>query len=261
MNQILDKGVRIFWSLYFVLSIAVIGFFCGYLLVFSLLFLSFLCGPWPKASVFMRHRAEDFQCLSIRFLLKIQPWLECETNFHSILGFYRPLATRKVVFVANHRSNLDTFLLISYIPGLRGLAKSSLFYNIFFAPFMWVIGFVPVDKGSAQSFISGIDLIKKRILAQDKSVLVFPENTRCEKGFPSINKFSGAFFSMAIDSQALIVPIVIKGTDQLMGRGDLFLNPYQPVQIRMLDPVQANQYSDFFKLKEDVWSQMQKALV
>ena len=259
-KTLLYRFSRLFWSIYFVLSIGVIGFFFGYVLTFSIYLLAFLVAPFENASRQVRYFGEYIECLSIRMLLKAQPWLTCDTNFPSILGFYKQFGTRRVLFVANHRSNLDTFLLISYIPGLRGLAKSSLFQNIFFAPFMHVMGFIPVDKGSAASFVKGLKLLGRKLLKRNRPVLVFAENTRCDKGLPGLNKFAAAFFALAIDSGALIVPIAIERTDRLMGRGDLLINPFESVKLRMLPPVDARKFHDSIALRDLVWGQVKVAL-
>jgi 1-acyl-sn-glycerol-3-phosphate acyltransferase len=259
-NSITYKFSRIFWSIYFVATIALIGFIFGYILSFSILLLSVLLVPGTRVSVKVRQFAEDFQCLSIRMLLRMQPWLRCQTNLPGIIGFYNRFSTRKILFVANHRSNLDTFLLISFIPGLRGLAKSTLFYNIFFAPFMLAAGFIPVDKGSPDSLLKGLKVVKTKVFAKNRAVLNFPENTRCDKGFTSVQKFSGAFFSLAKESQVLVVPLVIQSTDQILGRGDLFLNPYHPVQIKMLEPIEAAKFENFLELRDLVWSQIKAGM-
>jgi len=251
---------RFFWSIYFVLTIGVIGLVFGYLLTFLIYFIALLLSPWLSASRRVRHFGEDVQCLAIRLLLRMQPWLHCETNFQPIRGFYDQFKTRRVLFVANHRSNLDTFLLISYIPGLRGLAKSSLFYNIFFAPFMMVAGFIPVNKGSTESFVKGLKLLGRKLLKRDRPVLIFAENTRCDKGQPSLNKFTAAFFALAIDCGALIVPIAIESTDRLMGRGDFLLHPFEPVKISMLPAVDAKKFNDSIALRDLVWGQVKAAL-
>jgi 1-acyl-sn-glycerol-3-phosphate acyltransferase len=260
LKQALYSFSRFFWSIYFVLTIGVIGGLFGYGLTLSLYLLALLLSPWKKASDQVRYLGENIQCLSIRFLLWIQPWLKCQTNLHGVLGFYDQFKTRRVLFIANHRSNLDTFLLISYIPGLRGLAKSSLFYNAFFAPFMYIAGFIPVDKGSPESFVKGLKLLNRKLLKRDRAVLIFPENTRCEKGFSSVNKFAAAFFALAIDSGALIVPLAIESTDRLMGRGDLLIRPYEPVKITMLPPVDASRFNDSIALRDVVWNQVKAAL-
>lgn len=251
---------RFFWSIYFVMGIAIIGGIFGYIVTMALFLLSFALFPFPTLSTKIRHLAEYVQCVCIRFLLKIQPWLECETNLPAITGFYDNFKTRRILFVANHRSNLDTFLLISYIPGLRGLAKKSLFYNVFFGPMMFIAGFIPVVKGSSESFISGLGMLRDKLLRNDRPVLIFPENTRCDKGFSSVRKFSSAAFSIAMESQALIVPMTIQNTDQLMGRGDLLLHPHQPVKIKMLDPIPAANFQDSQKLRDHVWSLIQSGL-
>lgn len=253
-KNLLYNFSRIFWSIYFVIGIAIIGGIFGYIVTLSLFVLSHLLSPFSKLSTFIRHQAEYVQCLCIRMLLKLQPWLRCETNFPSIVGFYDQLGTRNVLFVANHRSNMDTFLLISYIPGLRGLAKKSLFYNIFFAPFMYVCGFIPVEKGSSESFVKGLGMLRDKLLKRNRPVLIFPENTRCEKNFSSVQKFSAAVFSIAIESKALLVPLVIESTDQLLGRGDLFIHPFTQVQIKMLEPIVAANYTDAQELRDHTWS-------
>ena len=251
---------RLFWSIYFVLGIAIIGGIFGYVVTLTLFILSFLLTPVPALSTKVRHLAEYVQCVCIRFLLKIQPWLQCETNFPAIKGFYETLKTRRILFVANHRSNLDTFLLISYIPGLRGLAKRSLFYNFFFGIFMYIAGFIPVEKGSSESYLSGLNALRDKLLLRDRPVLIFPENTRCDKGFASVRKFSSGVFDKAMESKALIVPILIQNTDRLMGRGDLLIHPFEPVSLTMLEPVEASLYQDSQKLRDDVWKKIQVGL-
>lgn len=243
---------RWLWSIYFVVTLALVGFVMGYLVTLPLFLLSGLLRPFGQLSRVLRSVAELVQCLSIRFLLKIQPWLQCQTNFPAILKFYENLGTRQVMFVANHRSNLDTFLLISYIPSLRGLAKSSLFSNIFFAPMMWAVGFIPVQKGSITGFIQGLRLMKEKILSQQQPVLVFPETTRCVKGFVGVQKMSQAVFDVAMETSAVVVPIYIQGTDQLMGRGDLLVHPFTPVSLKLLPSLKAKEYASAALLSEHV---------
>ncbi len=146
--------------------------------------------------------------------------------------------------------------MISLVPGLRGLAKKSLFYNLFFAPIMFISGFIPAEKGNLNSYYKGLRRLKTDILDRNRPVLVFPETTRSEKNFPSIGKFSVAIFEIAIESQCLIVPVYIQGTDQLMGRGDLFLNPYQPIELKSLPSIHTNQFNSAAELSKYVWNQL-----
>lgn len=246
--------VRVFWSFYFLLGIAVIGLTMGYVVTLSVFLIAWLLSPWKKLSEKVNHLAEYIQCYSIRTLLLLQPWLKCEDNFQSIYGFYDRYQSRKVMFVANHRSNMDTFLLISLIPGLRGMAKSSLYYNIFLAPFMWFVGFVPVEKGNANGFLKGLRLVEEKILKRNRSALVFPETTRCKKNQIGINKFSTAVFEAARRSDALVVPIQIKNTDKLLGRGDIFVYPFQLIKLHIFPELKANDFKSAQDLADKVRS-------
>lgn len=226
----------------------------GYVVTLFFYFLSFLFSKLTAVSLFFGYCAEYIQCYSIRFLLKIQPWLKCENNFQSIYGFYEQYGTRNIMFVSNHRSNLDTFFLISFIPGLRGMAKSTLYYNLFFAPYMIAAGFVPVKKGSINGFIEGLRFLKSKILEQNKAALVFPETTRCVKNYDSVGKFSTAVFDVAISSSSLVVPIYLHNTDQVMGKGDLFLHPFRPIELKIFNAISTDQFKSSIELTDHVWN-------
>ncbi|MBK7962165.1 MAG: hypothetical protein IPK04_13885 [Bdellovibrionales bacterium] len=60
---------------------------------------------------------------------------------------------------------------------------------------MVVAGFVPVSKGNQKSLLQGLKILGQEILQKNRAVLVFPETTRCPKGFPSMQKFGASFFS------------------------------------------------------------------
>lgn len=226
----------------------------GYIVTLLFYLFSFLFSKFTRISNMFGYIAEYIQCYSIRFLLNIQPWLNCKNNFQSIFGFYEQYKTRKIMFVSNHRSNLDTFFLISLIPGLRGLAKSSLYYNILFAPYMRAAGFVPVKKGSILGFIEGLRFLKTKILEKNRAALVFPETTRCAKGFDSIGKFSTAVFDVAMSSSSVVVPIYMHKTDSIMGRGDFLLHPFKSIQLKIFDPIATDKFKSSDELTEYIWN-------
>ena len=250
---------RTLWSIYFVISIGIIGFLVGYAFSLPAYLLIMLTSPCPPLSLKIRHWTENIYCSSIRFLLVLQPWLKCTSNFQNIFSFYSLFPSRKILFVGNHRSNLDTFLLISYIPGLRGLAKRSLFYNFLFAPIMLLTGFVPVQKGSAESFLKGLNTMKEKILNKNRAALVFPENTRCEKNFSGLGKMTTSFFSLAIETKALVVPVAIHNSDAIMGRGDFLIHPGH-VRIQMLPVIDSSFYLSAKQLSQAVQVQISGAL-
>lgn len=239
------------------MTIVLIGGLCGYVLTILLYAIGNILFPlMPKFSKGLISWTEKIYTLSIRSLLVIQPWLLCKSNipslFHLNYFFQNNCKTKRLLFVANHRSNLDTFLMISWIPGLRGLAKSSLYYNILLAPFMCLTGFIPVKKGSPMSFIEGLQKLRIRLLENERPVLIFPENTRCKKGTPKLNKWSQSVFKMALDAKVTIIPIALKNTDGILGKGDCLLNPFVPIEVKMLKPIEASSYKNFQVLSRDV---------
>ncbi len=248
---------RFFWSLYFLFSILIIGTIFGYICTFLLFLigkaLRFFFSIEPKS---LNSFTEKFFAQSIRILLVLQPWLRCKTNFPKSFKFTQYIKmnceSERLLFIANHRSNLDTFLLISWIPGLRGMAKSSLYYNFLFAPFMWVIGFIPVEKGNSNSFMEGLQKIRIQMLEKNIPVLIFPENTRSIKGGANLGKWSQSVFKIAIDANATIIPVVIKNTDRVLGKGDLLITPFEPIEVKMLKPIESKNYTDFIQLSKTV---------
>ncbi len=257
IKYILKQLNRLIWSLYFIFTIMIFGSLFGYIMTFFLFVIGRVIGFLsPSFSRIFLDWTERFYTSAIRGLLLIQPWLKCKTNIPSLLNlnqYYQThCQTKRLLFVANHRSNLDTFLMISWIPGLRGLAKSTLYYNFIFAPFMWITGFIPVKKGSANSFMDGLQKLRTRLLEKEIPVLIFPENTRCEKGAPKLNKWSQSVFKMALDAKATIIPVAIKNTDSLLGKGDLMLNPFEPIEVKMLPPVETSHYFDSQVLSKDI---------
>lgn len=248
---------RFFWSLYFLFSILIIGTIFGYICTFILFLIAkILQTIFPRVSKSLNSFTEKFYAQSIRMLLVLQPWLRYKTNIPNSFEFSQYIKanceSEKLLFIANHRSNLDTFLLISWIPGLRGVAKHTLFYNFILAPFMWVTGFIPVEKGSANSFIDGLQKVKIHMLKTNNPILIFPEGTRCIKGGPNLNKWSQSVFKIAIDVNATVIPIMIKNTDRVLGKGDLLITPFEPVEVKMLKPIESKNYKDFIQLSKAV---------
>ncbi len=119
-----------------------------------------------------------------------------------------------VLVASNHQSHLDPPLIgggckrhMSY------LARDSLFR---FAPFAWLIhsfGAIPIDREGLG--LSGVKETLRR-LKQGKMVLVFPEATRTRDG--EIGRFKPGFASMAVRSNAAILPAAIEGAYQAWPR-------------------------------------------
>ncbi|MGC1191052.1 MAG: 1-acyl-sn-glycerol-3-phosphate acyltransferase, partial [Candidatus Binatus sp.] len=150
-----------------------------------------------------------------------------------ILGRGNVPANRNFIVVANHSSHLD-FSLVGYALGaigddLRVLAAKDYFFNTPARRFLAAnfTSMMPFDRERAQ-LESLEDALAE--LAQGRSVLMFPEGTRSADG--EIHEFkSGAGF-LALRSRCDVLPVLIRGTHDVMGKGSLVLRRH-PVEVRI----------------------------
>jgi 1-acyl-sn-glycerol-3-phosphate acyltransferase len=121
------------------------------------------------------------------------------------------------VFISNHRSYLDTATLFIYTGRRVGLLAKKELLNV---PLLGVgMGFVNVmaiDRSNSERARVTVEAATARIRS-GRSFGVFAEGTRALPGeFLPFKK--GAFY-MAAQAGVPIVPVAIKNTDQLMGKG------------------------------------------
>ncbi|MGB8684226.1 MAG: AMP-binding protein [Candidatus Binatus sp.] len=150
-----------------------------------------------------------------------------------ILGRGNIPANRNFIVVANHSSHLD-FSLVGYALGaigddIRVLAAKDYFFNTPARRFLATnfTSMMPFDRERAQ-LESLEDALAE--LAQGRSVLMFPEGTRSADG--EIHEFkSGAGF-LALRSRCDVLPVLIRGTHDVMGKGSLVPRRH-PVEVRI----------------------------
>ncbi|HSA96009.1 MAG TPA: lysophospholipid acyltransferase family protein [Acidobacteriota bacterium] len=122
------------------------------------------------------------------------------------------------IFMPNHASFMDGPLVMMLIPGTpRVILKRSILRIPFLGLGMRHVGFVPVDRkgteGGKRSIARAAALIRER----GYSFLIFPEGTRTRDG--KLQPFRRGGFFLALASGAAIVPVTIRGTFELMPKG------------------------------------------
>jgi 1-acyl-sn-glycerol-3-phosphate acyltransferase len=121
------------------------------------------------------------------------------------------------VFVSNHRSYLDTAAMFIYTGRRIGLlAKKELLKVPVLGVGMGFVNVMAIDRSNRESAIRTTETAARRIKS-GVSFAVFVEGTRAMPG--ELLPFKKGAFYMARQAGVPVVPIAIKNSDVLMGKG------------------------------------------
>jgi len=142
---------------------------------------------------------------------------------------------RTYLFMCNHVSLLDHFILLAHLPGyFVGLEKIEArrvpLYG--WAANRW--GQIHIDRSSQESSREACQAVVDR-LSRGLSVAVFPEGTRTRDG--RLRPFKKGVFHIAVDARAEVVPVVLKGLYPVAPRGAIVMGS-GPVELRVGKPLQ-----------------------
>lgn len=128
----------------------------------------------------------------------------------------------RFVFMANHLSLIDGPLLVALVPRrLRVILKKSLFQIPVIGSAMAYVGFIPVDRKRTSGGQRAIARAARLMREKGVSFLIFPEGTRSRDG--RLQEFRRGGFFLALESGAAIAPISIRGTYELMPKGQKYI--------------------------------------
>lgn len=166
---------------------------------------------------------------------------------------------RGYVVVANHESQADPFLL-SWLPfDMRWVAKEELFKPPVVGWAMTWGGDIPLRRGEGDSVRRMLDECEKAINA-GISVMLFPEGTRTRDG--SLLPFKDGAFSLAVRTQAPVLPVALTGTREMRPKHSLWFGKASGVA-RILSPIETKGMTaaDVPRLREDARESIRTALV
>ena len=173
-----------------------------------LMFLTFLALPYYmlRAKWFLKFgndldKQKELKRYGDRFLSMRRKNVVChgEENY---------LGLENCVFVSNHQSHNDIFILLSCLEKpFRFIAKKELFDSFIFKEFMKLSQSYPLDRDDDRASLMVLKGAVLDIKEEKASVVVFPEGTR-SRG-PQMNPFKTGLFSMLKRAKTAIVPVYI----------------------------------------------------
>lgn len=162
------------------------------------------------------------------------------------------------IFLSNHVSNLDPPVLLPAIPGMTSVfLKRELMKIPLLGTAMRMGKFVPVSRGNSReearrSVEAAVDALRSGL-----HITIFPEGTRSPDG--RLQPFKKGAFFLAEGTGAPIIPVVITGTERMMPKGTLKIEPGEAV-VRFLPAIRPQDYASREELMEAVRAAMEREL-
>lgn len=167
-----------------------------------------------------------------------------------------PLNT-PIIFVANHQSTFDIPPLIYFLRRFHGkfiskieLAKAgipSISFNLKYG------GAANIDRKDSKQSIAEILKLANNMKQKNWSAFIFPEGTRTKTGKMKDFSVGGIATLIKKNPTALIVPIAIQGSYEMVKNGGYPLNTLIPMSWEVLEPINTDGLTieEIVKLAED----------
>ncbi|WP_196137471.1 1-acyl-sn-glycerol-3-phosphate acyltransferase [Aliikangiella sp. G2MR2-5] len=148
---------------------------------------------------------------------------------------------RPIIVMCNHSSLYDIPIsAVALNTNIRMLAKKELFKIPVFSAALRRGEFVSIDRHNREQSLKDLANAKQKML--DGIILwVAPEGTRSKDG--QLAEFKKGGFHLALETRALIVPIVVKDIHKVQAGNDLTLYLNQTIEVEVCEPVDVADYN------------------
>jgi len=160
-------------------------------------------------------------------------------------------SNQRYIIMCNHSSLLDIPISYKAFPesSIRMLAKKELSKIPIFGRSMKAASFPFVERQNRKQAIKDLDFAKKLML-EGIVLWIAPEGTRSKDGL--LHPFKKGAFITAIQSEAIIIPLAIKGafdtyhnqTNQISLDQDINLNIGEPIDAKLFSMAQKDELKD-----------------
>ncbi|KAI6690552.1 hypothetical protein NL676_027380 [Syzygium grande] len=150
-------------------------------------------------------------------------------------------ADEKAVYICNHASPIDIFLIMWLTPtGTVGVAKKEIIWYPLFGQLYVLANHLRIDRSNPTSAIESMREAARAVVKNNLSLIIFPEGTRSKDG--RLLPFKKGFVHLALQSRRPIVPIVLTGTHLAWRKGSLHVRP-APLTVKFLPPIKTDEWT------------------
>lgn len=154
------------------------------------------------------------------------------------------------VVVANHLSHIDILTLYGHLDlDLRWVMKQELRKVPVIGVSCAGLGHIFVNRSNRHEAVKALTDARSRLAADGASVLFFPEGTRSADGL--LHEFKKGAFIMAKDMNLPILPVTLRGTDDILPARTLDLLPgrteiiiHRPISVAQVTGKTADELMD-----------------
>lgn len=223
---------------------------CTFFLVLSAVAL-LLTWPFDKS----RRIVHELSRILVRIFYAVPPLWKFRVTGREYIDRRKPY-----VIVVNHQAGLDIPTLYFVPLNFRWVSKREVFKVPFFGQFLLLHGDICINRGHATAAMEKVIRDGKLWLSRGASVAIFPEGTRSKDG--QIHRFKAGAFTLAKEAGVPILPVVLDGTQRVIGRNRLF-NWRNRITVKVLPPVPAAEVAatETHVLMDGVRERMAAALV
>ncbi len=145
------------------------------------------------------------------------------------------------VFVANHQSMFDVWLVYGWLPVVfKWLMKAELRKVPFVGTGCKAAGHIFVDRRNAKAAMESLQEVEKQ-LVNGVSTVIFPEGTRALNG--EVGRFKRGAFQIAWDLGLPVIPLSLDGCFEVLPKGRPFVYRH-PVHMHIGEAIDLKQFSE-----------------
>ena len=159
----------------------------------------------------------------------------------SVDGIEHIKPNQSYVFVSNHQSMFDVWLIYGWLPVVfKWLMKAELRKVPFIGSGCKAAGHIFIDRRNSKAALESIREVEKQ-LVNGVSTVIFPEGTRSLNG--EIGRFKRGAFQIAWDLGLPVIPLSLSGCFDVLPKSKPFVRRHA-VHMHIGEPIDLKQFAD-----------------